>query len=90
MPFSCISWRQFLKGSSFLCDNSSCVKLTHKTSQYANITFIVEDLILALRACLYFIQIQSVSAFGQNISLDDPLPEKQGWQQLFWDILSWA
>jgi hypothetical protein len=28
MPYSCISWRHFLNWSSFLCDNSSCVKLT--------------------------------------------------------------
>jgi hypothetical protein len=28
MPYSWISWRHFLKWSSFLCDNSSCVKLT--------------------------------------------------------------
>jgi hypothetical protein len=28
MPDSCISWRHFLNWSSFLCDNSSCVKLT--------------------------------------------------------------
>jgi hypothetical protein len=28
MPYSCISWRHFLTWSSFLCDNSSCVKLT--------------------------------------------------------------
>jgi hypothetical protein len=34
MPSSWISWRHFLNWSSFLCDNSSCVKLTHKTSQY--------------------------------------------------------
>ena len=34
MPYSWISWRHFLNWSSFLCDNSSCVKLTHKTSQY--------------------------------------------------------
>jgi hypothetical protein len=27
MPYSCISWRHFLNWSSFLCDNSSCVKL---------------------------------------------------------------
>jgi hypothetical protein len=30
MPYSQISWRHFLKGVSFLCDNSS---LCHKTSQ---------------------------------------------------------
>jgi hypothetical protein len=35
MPYSWISWRHFLNWSSFLCDNSSCVKLTHKTSQYS-------------------------------------------------------
>jgi hypothetical protein len=34
MPYSWISWRYFLNWSSFLCDNSSCVKLTHKTTQY--------------------------------------------------------
>jgi hypothetical protein len=34
MPYSWISWRHFLKGGSFLCDNSSCVRLIHKTSQY--------------------------------------------------------
>jgi hypothetical protein len=34
MPYSWISWRHFLNWSSFLCDNSSCAKLTHKTSQY--------------------------------------------------------
>jgi hypothetical protein len=28
MPHSQISWRHFLNWSSFLCDNSSCVKLT--------------------------------------------------------------
>jgi hypothetical protein len=28
MPYSWISWRHFLNWSSFLCDNSSCVKLT--------------------------------------------------------------
>jgi hypothetical protein len=28
MPYSWISWRHFLNRSSFLCDNSSCVKLT--------------------------------------------------------------
>jgi hypothetical protein len=28
MPSSWISWRHFLNRSSFLCDNSSCVKLT--------------------------------------------------------------
>jgi hypothetical protein len=28
MPCSWISWRHFLNWSSFLCDNSSCVKLT--------------------------------------------------------------
>jgi hypothetical protein len=28
MPDSWISWRHFLNWSSFLCDNSSCVKLT--------------------------------------------------------------
>jgi hypothetical protein len=28
MPYSCISWRHFLNWSSFLCNNSSCVKLT--------------------------------------------------------------
>ena len=28
MPYSCISWRHFPNWSSFLCDNSSCVKLT--------------------------------------------------------------
>ena len=28
MPYSCISWSHFLNWSSFLCDNSSCVKLT--------------------------------------------------------------
>jgi hypothetical protein len=33
-PSSWISWRHFLNWSSFLCDNSSCVKLTHKTSQH--------------------------------------------------------
>jgi len=33
MSYSQISWRHFLKGGSFLCDNSSCVKLTHKTSE---------------------------------------------------------
>ena len=30
MPYSWISWRHFLKGGSFLCDNSSCVKLNTK------------------------------------------------------------
>jgi len=34
MPYSWISWRCFLTGGSFLCDNSSCVKLAHKASQY--------------------------------------------------------
>jgi hypothetical protein len=34
MPYSWISWRHFPNWSSFLCDNTSCVKLTHKTSQY--------------------------------------------------------
>jgi hypothetical protein len=28
MPYSWISWGHFLNWSSFLCDNSSCVKLT--------------------------------------------------------------
>jgi hypothetical protein len=28
MPYNWISWRHFLNWSSFLCDNSSCVKLT--------------------------------------------------------------
>jgi hypothetical protein len=28
MPYSWISWRHFLNWSSFLCNNSSCVKLT--------------------------------------------------------------
>jgi hypothetical protein len=28
MPYSWISWRHFRNWSSFLCDNSSCVKLT--------------------------------------------------------------
>jgi hypothetical protein len=28
MPYSWISWRHFLNWSSFLCDNSSWVKLT--------------------------------------------------------------
>jgi hypothetical protein len=28
MLYSWISWRHFLIWSSFLCDNSSCVKLT--------------------------------------------------------------
>jgi hypothetical protein len=28
MPYSWILWRHFLNWSSFLCDNSSCVKLT--------------------------------------------------------------
>ena len=28
MPYSWISWRHFLNWNSFLCDNSSCVKLT--------------------------------------------------------------
>jgi hypothetical protein len=28
MPYSWISWRHFLNWSSFLCDKSSCVKLT--------------------------------------------------------------
>jgi hypothetical protein len=28
MPYSWISWRHFLNWSCFLCDNSSCVKLT--------------------------------------------------------------
>jgi hypothetical protein len=28
MPYSWISWRHFPKWSSFLCDNSSCAKLT--------------------------------------------------------------
>jgi hypothetical protein len=28
MPYSWISWRHFPNWSSFLCDNSSCVKLT--------------------------------------------------------------
>jgi hypothetical protein len=31
-PYSWISWRHFLNWSSFPCDNSSCVKLTHRTS----------------------------------------------------------
>jgi hypothetical protein len=30
MSYSWISWRHFLKGGSFLCDNSNWVKLTHK------------------------------------------------------------
>jgi hypothetical protein len=30
MPHSWLSWRHFLNWSSFLCDNSSCVKLTQK------------------------------------------------------------
>ena len=33
MPYSWILWRHFLNWSSFLCDNSSCVKLT-QTCQY--------------------------------------------------------
>ncbi len=33
MPYSWISWRHFLNWRSFLCDNSSYVKLT-QTSQY--------------------------------------------------------
>jgi hypothetical protein len=37
MPYSWISWRHFPNWSSFLCDNSSCVKLTHKTSQYTSL-----------------------------------------------------
>ena len=37
MPCSSISWMHFLNWSSFLCDNSSCVKLTHETSQYSQI-----------------------------------------------------
>jgi hypothetical protein len=36
MPYSWISWRHFLKGGSFLCDSSSCVKLTHQTSQHTS------------------------------------------------------
>ena len=40
MPYSWISWRHFLNWSSFLCDNSSYVKLTHKTSQYNMYVFI--------------------------------------------------
>jgi hypothetical protein len=39
MPYSCISWRHFLNWSSFLCDNSSCVKLTHKTSQHRHCVY---------------------------------------------------
>jgi hypothetical protein len=35
MPYSWILWRHFLNWSSFLCDNSRCIKLTHKTSQYS-------------------------------------------------------
>jgi hypothetical protein len=35
MPYSWISWKHFPNSCSFLCDNSSCVKLTHKTSQYS-------------------------------------------------------
>jgi hypothetical protein len=37
MPYSWISWRHFLNWSSFLCGNSSCVKLTHNNSQYRNV-----------------------------------------------------
>jgi hypothetical protein len=44
MPYSWISWRHFLNWSSFLCDNFSCVKLTHKTSQYT--TFVIRYKIL--------------------------------------------
>jgi hypothetical protein len=36
LPYSWISWRHFLNWSSFLCGNSSCVKLTPKTSQYSS------------------------------------------------------
>jgi hypothetical protein len=34
MPYSWISWRHFLKGSSFLCDNSSLCQVDPKTSQH--------------------------------------------------------
>jgi hypothetical protein len=32
MPYSWISWRHFLKGGSFLCDNSSLCQVNHKHS----------------------------------------------------------
>jgi hypothetical protein len=34
MPYSWISWKHFLKRGSFSVITPSCVKLTHKTSQY--------------------------------------------------------
>jgi hypothetical protein len=37
MPYSYISWRHCLNWSSVLCDNPSCVKLTHQTNQYNSI-----------------------------------------------------
>jgi hypothetical protein len=37
MPYSWISWRHFLNWSSFLCDNSSCVKLTQNYPVHCSI-----------------------------------------------------
>jgi hypothetical protein len=33
MPYSWISWRHFLEGGSFLCDNSSLCQVEYQTSQ---------------------------------------------------------
>jgi hypothetical protein len=75
MPYSWISWRHFLNGSSFLCDNSSCVKLTHKTSQYTDLPqrsvstsswHLVP--VTALISCLVFM-CGRMASMGESLSL---------------------
>jgi hypothetical protein len=50
MPHSWISWRHFLNWSSFLCGNSSCVKLTQ--TQPVQIVQIVRVLVISWRLLL--------------------------------------
>jgi hypothetical protein len=51
MPYSWISWRHFLNWSSFLCDNSSCVKLTQNQPVQYSTYFLI--LIPRSKACCY-------------------------------------
>jgi hypothetical protein len=53
MPYSWISRRHFLNWSSFLCDNSSCVKLTQNQPVHWGF-FLVVVLIISLSTEQYF------------------------------------
>jgi hypothetical protein len=79
MPYSWISQRHFLKGGSFLCDNSSYVKMTHKTSQ-RNMFLLIIILNLKYRWKQNYINVKILKPIAPSARPNTEQPTLSAWE----------